>query len=321
MTPERGRDRQSAGPSVRDNSGMRLLVTGLSGFVGSYCAQQLGAVGLTHEGRRVDLRHREDVRAAVAKAKPKPDAVIHLAGQSFVPASLIDPSLTYQVNVHGTLNLLLALKDAGFRGRMLYVGSADAYGVVSEQELPVTESHPLKPLNPYAVSKAAAEALCYQWSQSGPFEIVIARPFNHIGPRQSTHFAVASFARQIAACRAGRGDRQLLVGDASTTRDFTDVRDIVRAYAGLLERGRNGEAYNVCSGVERSVSEVIRAMMGIAGVDMTIHVQPGLLRKTEQRRMVGSFAKLNSDTGWRPEIPFERTLADTLDYWDKEDGT
>lgn len=304
---------------VSDNTAMQLLATGLSGFVGSYCAQQLGAVSLAHNGRRVDLRNPEQVRAALAEAMP--DAVIHLAGQSFVPASLIDPSLTYQVNFHGTLNLLQALKDVGFRGRMLYVGSADAYGAVPEQELPVTETRALKPLNPYAVSKAEAEALCHRWSQSGPFEIVIARPFNHIGPRQSTHFAVASFARQIAACRAGRAARRLVIGDAGTTRDFTDVRDIVRAYAALLVRGRNGEAYNVCSGVERSVAQVIRAMMEMADVDMEIEVDAGLLRKAEQRRMVGSFAKLHADTGWRPEIPFEQTLADTLDYWDKEDRT
>lgn len=298
---------------------MQLLATGLSGFVGSYCAQQLGAVNLALEGRRADLRNPDEVRAALAEARP--DAVIHLAGQSFVPASLVDPGLTYQVNFHGTLNLLQALKDTGFRGRLLYVGSADAYGAVPEHELPVTEARALKPLNPYAVSKAEAEALCYQWSQTGPFEIVIARPFNHIGPRQSTHFAVASFARQIAACRARRGGRRLVIGDASTTRDFTDVRDIVRAYAALLARGRNGEAYNVCSGVERSVAQVIRAMMQMAGVEMQIEVDTGLLRKVEQRRMVGSFAKLHSDTGWRPEIPFEQTLADTLDYWDKEDRT
>jgi GDP-4-dehydro-6-deoxy-D-mannose reductase len=287
--------------------------------VGSYCARQLSAVDLVHGASPADLRDPEELRAAIAEVRP--DAVIHLAGQSSVPASLIDPCLTYQVNFNGTLNLLLALEDAGFRGRMLYVGSADAYGAVLEQELPVTESHPLKPLNPYAVSKAAAETLCYQWSQTGPFQIVIARPFNHIGPRQSPHFAVASFARQIAACRAGYGDRRLIIGDAGTTRDFTDVRDIVRAYGSLLAQGRNGEAYNVCSGVERSIADVIRAMMEIAGMKMDIEVAPGLLRKTEQRRVVGSFAKLHADTGWRPEIPFEQTLADTLEYWDREDGT
>jgi len=298
---------------------MPLLATGLSGFVGSYCAQQLAAVGLLHEGRPVDLRSREEVRAAVAEIEP--DTVIHLAAQSSVVASVEDPTLTYEVNFGGTLNLLLALRDAGFRGRMLYVGSADAYGSVSQAELPVSEARPLKPLNPYAVSKVAAEALCYQWSQTGPFEIVIARPFNHIGPGQSDRFAVASFARQIAAYRAGRAQRRLAVGDIDTTRDFTDVRDIVRAYASLLVSGRNGEAYNVCSGVERSLRNVIQAMLGASGVTMEIEVGEERLRKLEQRRMLGSFAKLQADTGWKPEIPFEETLIDTLDYWDKRDAT
>lgn len=299
----------------------RLLVTGLSGFVGSYCAEQMpGAVDLLlPDGRLADVRKPEEVRVAVAAARP--DAVVHLAGQTLVPASVEDPVQTYRINFDGTLNLLLALRDCGFRGRLLYVGSADGYGVVPETEFPLAENRPMRPLNPYAVSKVAAEALCYQWSQSGPFEIVIARPFNHIGPRQSDRFAVASFARQIAAHRAGRAGRQLEVGDVDTTRDFTDVRDIVCAYAGLLASGRNGEAYNVCSGVERSLRDVIRGMLDVSRVDMEIHVDPERLRGHEQRRMVGSFAKLHSDTGWRPQIPFEQTLADTLDYWDKEDGT
>ncbi|MES3002259.1 MAG: GDP-mannose 4,6-dehydratase [Pseudomonadota bacterium] len=297
---------------------MQLLVTGLSGFVGSYCAEQLDGVDLRLDGRLADLRLREEVTASVDQVRP--GAVIHLAAQSWVPASFEDPVSTYDVNFFGTLNLLRALKDTGFTGRMLYVGSADSYGAVPEVELPVVETRSPKPLNPYAVSKAAAEALCYQWSQTEPFEIVMARPFNHIGPRQSTRFAVASFARQIAACRAGRGSRKLVVGDAETTRDFTDVRDIVRAYASLLQRGRNGEAYNVCSGVERKVRDVIDAMMRAANVDMAIEVEAGLLRKSEQRRMLGSFAKLNADCGWSPEIPFERTLLDTLDYWNQEDA-
>jgi GDP-4-dehydro-6-deoxy-D-mannose reductase len=298
---------------------MSILVTGLSGFVGSYCAQQMpGAVDLICEGRLAGIRHHDEVRAAIGEARPQ--AVVHLAAQTAVPASIEDPAQTYQINFEGTLNVLMALRDIGFRGRMLYVGSADGYGIVPEADLPVTEERPMRPLNPYAVSKVAAEALCYQWSQSEPFEIVIARPFNHIGPRQSDRFAVASFARQIAAPRAGRGPGRLRVGDIEVTRDFTDVRDIVRAYAALLERGRNGEAYNVCSGVERNLREVVEAMLRAGSVDMPLEVDTGRLRKTEQRRMQGSFAKLHADTGWQPQIPFDRTLVDTLAYWDEKDS-
>jgi GDP-4-dehydro-6-deoxy-D-mannose reductase len=296
---------------------MSILVTGLSGFVGSHCARQMEAVDLK-DGEWVDLRDPDRVRRAVRAAAPR--AVIHLAAQSAVPASFENPRLTYEINFLGTLNLLEALRDNGFEGTLLYVGSADIYGAVPEHHLPITEPCPVRPLNPYAVSKAAAEAMCYQWSRSAPFRIVAARPFNHIGARQSAQFAVSDFARQIAACRRGTGPARLLVGDIDTTRDFTDVRDIVRAYALLLQSGRNGEAYNVCSGVERSLREVIGAMLSVAGVDMTIEVDERRLRKVEQRRMCGSFEKLHADTGWTPEIPFERTLIDTLDYWDKEDA-
>ena len=141
----------------------------------------------------------------------------------------------------------------------------------------------------------------------------------HIGPRQNTQFAVSDFARQIVACRKGRSPKRLRVGDIDTTRDFTDVRDIVRAYAVLLQSGRNGEAYNVCSGVERSLREIIANLCSVCGVDMEIEVAPERLRPSEQRRMRGSFDKLRADTGWAPAIPLERTLRDIGDYWDGKD--
>ncbi|MBC7604855.1 MAG: GDP-mannose 4,6-dehydratase [Ramlibacter sp.] len=297
---------------------MRVLVTGLSGFVGSWCAQQFNAIDLADECGLVDLRDEARVRHAVAAIAP--EAVLHLAGQSSVALSLISPSETYDINCGGTHHLLRALGAAGFRGRMLYVGSADVYGAVAAEQLPITEDCPVRPLNPYAASKVAAEALCAQWSQRD-FEIVVARPFNHIGPRQSTQFAVADFARQIVACRAGRSPARLVVGNIDITRDFTDVRDIVRAYAALLQSGRNGEAYNVCSGVERSMSDIIDALCSLCGVKMDIEIDAERLRPTEQLRMRGTFAKLAADTGWAPQIAFEQTLRDIVDYWDKKDRT
>lgn len=295
---------------------MRTLVTGLSGFVGSHCAQQLQAVGLELQGRPVDLREPADVAAAVRAAAP--EAVLHLAARSSVAQSFEDPRATCETNFLGTLTLLQALAAAGFTGRLLYVSSGEVYGSVDEAALPVGEAQPLRPRNPYAVSKVAAEALCYQWSQTGPFEVVVARPFNHVGPGQDARFAVADFARQVQRIRAGLAKPELTVGDVDVTRDFTDVRDVVRAYRLLLERGRNGVAYNVCCGVERSLREVVQALAAAAGVTLRIAVDPQRLRPAEQRRMCGDFGRLRDATGWQPAIPFERTVADILDHIESE---
>lgn len=296
-----------------------LLVTGLSGFVGSYFADRGDVADLRIHGRPADLASAQEVHAAVARLQPS--AVIHLAAQSSVALSREDAAATYRVNFEGTFNLLSALGACNFRGRMLFVGSGDVYGSVGPERLPVGEDVPLRPRNPYAVSKVAAEALCYQWSQTGPFEIVMARPFNHIGPRQNPVFAVADFARQVVAHRNGLGPGKLVVGDIDATRDFTDVRDIVDAYTALLAHGRNGEVYNVCSGTERSLREIVEGLFAAAGVRMDIEVAPDRLRPAEQRRMRGSYAKLHSDTGWQPRIPLAQTLADIVAYWEEKGQT
>ncbi|MGC8724885.1 MAG: GDP-mannose 4,6-dehydratase [Acidobacteriota bacterium] len=292
---------------------MRLLLTGAQGFVGRYVQAATPCVSLP-EG--LDLRDRAALTAAVAAIAP--DAVLHLAAQSFVPASFENPRETFDINFTGTLNLLEALRAAEFRGRMLFVGSGDTYGQVAETALPVREDHPLRPRNPYAVSKVAAEALCYQWSQTSGFEIVLVRPFNHIGPGQSPRFAIADFARQIAEVRLGRRAPILQVGDIDVTRDFTDVRDVVRAYGLLLKRGRNGVVYNVCSGKEYRIRDLLRRLLILAGVEATIEQDPARLRRAEQRRLVGSYAALARDTGWRPEIPMEQSLKDLLDDWERQ---
>lgn len=292
---------------------MRLLLTGANGFVGQYVQAALPCVPLPVG---LDLRDRAALTAAVAAIWP--DAVLHLAAQSFVPASFENPRETFDINLYGTLNLLEALQAAEFRGRMLFVGSGDTYGRVSEAALAVREDHPLRPRNPYAASKVAAEALCYQWSQTSGFEIVMVRPFNHIGPGQSSRFAIADFARQVMEIRLGRWAPVLQVGDIDVTRDFTDVRDVVRAYGMLLERGRNGGTYNVCSGREYRIRDLLRQLLTLAGVEATIEQDPTRLRPTEQRRMVASFEALHRDTGWQPAIPMEESLQDLLNDWEKQ---
>jgi GDP-4-dehydro-6-deoxy-D-mannose reductase len=291
----------------------KILVTGSSGFVGQHFARMAHIAPLEMDGKFVDLLDVHGVEAAVAAIRP--DAVVHLAAQSFVPESFRDPLQTYQVNFIGTHNLLGALKAAGFPGRMLYVSSAEVYGAVPDAELPVRESQPLKPLNPYSVSKIAAEALCYQWSQTEQFEVIVARPFNHIGPGQSERFAISDFAKRIVEIKRGHIEPVFHVGDIDTMRDFTDVRDVVRAYIALLATGRNGEIYNICSQREYSIRFLLTSMLEMASVQAEIVRDESRFRASQHRRMLGSYDKLHSDTQWRVEIPMERSLGDVLDYW------
>ena len=295
---------------------MRILLTGASGFVGGHFRAHLPALPLAGAGgERIDLRDEAAVRAAVETARP--EAVVHLAARSHVPESVDNPREAITVNVVGTLNLLSALQDCGFRGRMVFVGSAEAYGAVSPEELPIVEERPLRPRNPYAASKAAAEALAYQWSQTAEFDIVMARPFNHIGPGQQPRFVVSDFGRQIAEIKLGRRPPVVRVGELEATRDFTDVRDTVRAYALLLKYGTNGEVYNVCSSQERSAGDLLGRLMEQGGVEAEVEAEETRKRPGEPRRFVGSFAKLERDTGWRPEISLETSLGDILRDWER----
>ena len=300
----------------------RLLVTGAHGFVGRRLSRlverdpALGSWQLLDTPEALDLRDR--AAAATLVERLAPDAVIHLAAQSFVPEAFRDPATTLQVNIFGTLNLLQALQAASFRGRIVYVGTGDVYGLVSEHALPVAETHPPLPRNPYAVSKLAAEALCRQWTITESIEILLARPFNHIGQGQSDRFVVSDFARQIAAIRQGRQPPVVHVGDIDVTRDFTDVDDVVHAYFALLERGVSGEIYNVCSGCERSIRSLLERLAEIARVDVSIEPDEARMRKAEQRRMSGDPSKIRVATGWEATTPLDASLAAMLDHWESE---
>jgi GDP-4-dehydro-6-deoxy-D-mannose reductase len=296
-----------------------LLVTGASGFVGGTLLGMAGAGGIGGYSRIIPLTDKVDLRdsSAVDRALSgqSADAVIHLAAISFVPDSIARPHETYAVNLHGTINLLEVLSRQGFRGAFLYVSSGDVYGAVPAERLPITEERLPKPRNPYSASKLAAEAYCYQLSQASAMRVIIARPFNHIGPGQSERFAVAGFAKQIAEIKQGRRAPTIEVGNVNVTRDFSDVRDVVRAYLKLLESGVSGEAYNVCSGVERNVGDVLRRMLELAGVSASVKSMNDRVRPNEQTRHFGSNRKLCEDTGWAPSVPFEQSLRDLLDSW------
>lgn len=302
---------------MNDRAEKCFYVTGGSGFVGSVLKT---LVESSSPGNRfiapdagLDIRDVDALGASIAEAKP--NYVVHLAAQSYVPDAFKDLRYTFDVNFYGTLNLLKALRANDFTGRMLFVGSGDMYGLVAEDELPISERRELKPRNPYAVSKVAAEALCYQWSQTEGMDIVMARPFNHFGPGQDTRFAIADFAAQIARMKLAGAPPTLTAGDVDAARDFTDVRDIAVAYIELLKKGRSGETYNVCSGKSRTIRELIEILADIAGIEVSVERDAARYRPSEQKRVCGDSSKLREHTGWAPRIDIRQTLEDTLEYW------
>ena len=297
----------------------RLLITGASGFVGQQALARwpLDAALSTARGE-IDIRDKSALLTYFSANMP--ETVLHLAAISFVPDSFKAPEATFEVNFLGTLRLLEALAESGFRGRFLFVSSGDAYGTVPVESLPIRETTPLHPRNPYAVSKIAAEALCYQWSQTGPFETIVARPFNHIGAGQAPTFAIADFARQIAEIKVGKRAPVLDVGNIDVTRDFTDVCDVLHAYELLMACGHSGEIYNVCSGVERSVRPLIERLLELSGAEAEIRIDPARFRPSEQPRVWGSHEKLSQHTGWQPAVPIDETLLNLYRYWERQIG-
>lgn len=312
---------------------MRILVTGVTGFVGQHLVQAWRQQFPTAEiwGVLQEETHLKtplhghvtlDLAEETAVQRIAQDCafdwIVHLAAQSFVPESFAHPQETWKVNLWGTFHLLEGLRQGQFQGRLLFVGSGGEYGKVEEDELPVREHYPLRPLDPYTASKAAAEMLCSQYRHTAPFDIVLARSFNHIGPGQSPQFVVANFARQVARIDLGQQEPILTVGNIEVTRDFLDVRDVVDAYRCLLERGQSGEAYNVCSGREVRLSEVIATLVGCASRSIEVQVDPTRLRPTDAPRVWGSHEKLTAHTGWLPQREISTTLREVFTYWKGE---
>lgn len=295
----------------------RLFVTGLGGFVGRHIKSRLDAADSAWQAMPVGTRYDlTDSRTLEGLWPQIPDAVIHLAGQTFVPEAFRDPARTLQINLLGTLNLLQALKARGFKGTFLYVSTGDVYGQVGDHQLPITELHPPAPRNPYAVSKLSAELLSLQWGMSEGWPVIVARPFNHIGPGQKDSFVIASAARQISRIKQGLQPPRLHVGDIDVTRDFLDVGDVICAYLALLEHGTPGQIYNICSGREQSIRSLIEYLGDLAQVDVQLIQDPERLRRAEQRRVCGSPAKLRQATGWTPETTTQQSLRSILADWE-----
>ena len=309
---------------------MRLLVTGIAGFVGGHLVEHLRAeqpqvqvLGMdSHPGSRVALpvetiaADMEDA-AAVAEAlgRARPDGIVHLAAQSSPQRSWDDPAGTLRTNVLGLLNLLEGARAHGLAPRVLAVGSAEEYGLVDAGDLPLREDAPLRPLTPYAVSKVAQGYLGLQYALAGSVAVVRTRTFHHTGPRRGESFAESSFARQLAEIEAGRREPVIEVGNLDAVRDFTDVRDVVRAYWMLLERGRPGEVYNVCSGRGVRLCDLLQALIDLSSLRVEVRVDPARLRASDVPVLVGDASRIRAEVGWEPRIPLERSLRDLLEYW------
>ena len=314
-------------------SGVKVLITGITGFVGSHLAELLlaekenvhGAIlfgdsagNIEHIRNNLHL-HECDLKNAFAVKelidKIKPDHIYHLAAQSFVKTSWDSPVDTFTTNVVGTLNLFEAVRAAGIKPRILLSGSGEEYGLVSGDELPVKETDPLKPVSPYAVSKITQDFLGYQYFKSCGIPTIRIRAFNMTGPRRGEDFVDSNFARQLVLIEKKMKDPVLEVGNLDPRRDFTDVRDAVKAYWLAMNKCEAGEAYNVCSGKAVKIHDLLDMLIRISGVEARVKQDKGRMRPADIDIMQGDNSKIRKATGWKPEIPLEKSLRDLLDYW------
>ena len=319
---------------------VRVLITGITGFVGSHLAEfalEQGAEvwgscrwrskteNIEHMRDRLhlvecDLRDLSSVQHLVEQAAP--DYVVHLAAQSFVASSWHAPAETLYTNSVSQVNLLEAIRPKReSAARFLAIGSSEEYGMVYEDELPIKETNPLRPLSPYAVSKVTQDLMGYQYFQSYRLPIVRTRAFNHEGPRRGDVFVTSNFARQIAEVEAGRRSPVIHVGNLKARRDYTDVRDIVRGYWRLLEAGEPGEVYNLCAGRAWAIQDVLDFLLQRARVrGIEVKEDPSRLRPSDVPVLLGDPSKIRRTVGWEAKIPFEQTLTDLLEYWRKRLG-
>ena len=313
---------------------MKVLITGITGFVGSHLTdfiltkENVEVYGIKRWRSRTeniehlkgkiilkecDLRDASSVRKVIDEIKP--DWIFHLAGQSFVPASWYAPEETIFTNIVAELNLFEAVRQVGINPWIQIAGSSEEYGMVYEDELPVKETNPLRPLSPYAVSKVGQDLLGYQYFMSYGLNIVRTRGFNHTGPRRAPVFVCSDFAKQIVEIEKDLRDPTIYVGSLEAKRDFTDVRDIVRGYWLALEKGIPGEVYNICSGKGYKIGEILDMLLGMTSNHIKVKKDPARMRPSDVPVLVGDSTKFRKERGWKPKIPFGKTLRDIMDYW------
>ena len=313
----------------------RVFITGVTGFAGSHLVDYLLTLPeveifgmrrwrsrtehidhLSEDVRIVECDLRDQTSVTRALSEIRPDKIFHLAAQSFVPASWNAPEESLHTNVIGTLRLFEGARQAGIDPWIQLACSSEEYGMVRPDEVPIKETNPLRPLSPYAVSKVGADLLGYQYFRSFGMKIVRTRAFNHTGPRRGDVFVCSNFARQIAEIEKGRRAPVLRVGNLEARRDFTDVRDVARAYWLALSGGcEAGEVYNVCTGESRTIRETLDMLLARTEAKISVETDPGRMRPSDVMILEGDNARFTEATGWRPEIPFERTLDDLLAYW------
>ena len=309
---------------------MQTLIIGAAGFVGGYLIDHLlgtshGALAVTkmpHEtlsGTSVDV-HDLDLldKDAVTELidRLRPDRIYHLAAQSSVALSWKNPGLTVDVNIKGTLNLLEAIRSINdYHPRILLIGSGEEYGYIRPEETPVSENTLPRPGNIYAATKASQNMLGSIYARAYHMDIVMVRAFNHIGPNQAPIFVVADFCRQVAQIEAGKKEAVMSVGNLESMRDFTDVRDVVKAYALLIEKGRSGETYNVGSGHAVSIHQILSMILRHSTVPVHVRQDPARLRPSDIPIIEADIRKIREATGWAPAIPLEQTITETLNYW------
>jgi GDP-4-dehydro-6-deoxy-D-mannose reductase len=296
---------------------MKAFVTGAGGFAGKWLLGELASAGYDTVPCLVDVTHAADIRAAVVHEQP--DLLFHLAGQANVGLSWTDPAGTFAVNAVGTLNVLLAVLACASAPRTVIVSSAEVYGTVAPDGPPLSEDLVPRPGSPYAASKVAAEALALQAAIGSGAPVVIARSFNHVGPGQAENFVVSALARRLVEARRA-GHTSIPVGNLTPRRDFTDVRDVVRAYRLLAEQGHPGQTYNVCSGVSVAISDIAARLVAIeatrsgrAAIELAL--DPELQRPVDVPELRGDATRIRTHTGWQPTHRLDDTLCDVLDFW------
>ncbi len=310
---------------------MRALITGVTGFVGGHLVEHL--LSIAPDLELWGLLWEEDAGRVPAEVQPvigdlglptslagimewvRPDFIFHLAGATSVASSWAQPDRSFQVNALGTLNLLEASRHLDRRPTTIVASSAEIYGSVPLDRQPITETEPLDPISPYAASKAAQDLIAGQYHLGFGMKTVRLRLFPHTGPRRPSQFAASDFARQIALIERGLQSPRVEVGNLDIVRDFTDVRDIAAAYWLAASHGRPGSAYNVGSGRGVRIGEVLDVLRSLSGTPIEVVVEPSRLRPADIQHLVADSSRFENDTGWRPHIPLEQTLADVLEWW------